>query len=204
MYETALGPNERLIGAPAEDFADDVVTPALCIERSVFEANLAVMQRAATGAGKALRPHMKGHKSKMIAVKQRDAGAIGVSCATVKEVEAAADAGVRGILLTTPVASPLALEAIAELNTAGAGILLAIDSVEAARRIASATADDPIGIVIDLNVGQEPDRDCDTRGCCGGCGRDHCVPGSPHPGCPGLLWPPPARPRTGGPPKGSE
>lgn len=154
MYETALGPNEDLILASAETFAANAVTPALCIERSVFEANLVAMQSAASTAGKGLRPHMKGHKSKMIAAKQRNAGAVGISCATGKEVEAAADAGIASILLTTPAASPLVLDRLAELTASGAEIIIAVDSVEVARRASDATAGATLGILLDLNVGQ--------------------------------------------------
>ncbi|MEQ1769288.1 MAG: alanine racemase [Devosia sp.] len=154
MYETAAGPNAGLIGVSAEAFTANVATPALCVERSAFTRNVASMQQAATRAGKALRPHMKGHKSRTVAAMQRDAGAIGISCATAKEVETAASAGIESILLTTPVASPMVLHRLGELAAAGHDIILALDTAEGVSRAAGAMGTKSFRVVIDVNVGQ--------------------------------------------------
>ena len=49
------------------------------------------------------RPHAKTHKCPAIAQRQMAAGARGICVATVPEAEAMAAAGIRGILLTSPI-----------------------------------------------------------------------------------------------------
>ena len=54
------------------------------------------------GAGQALRPHAKSHKSPDIAQAQIAAGAAGQCCATLREAEVLTEAGISGILVTSP------------------------------------------------------------------------------------------------------
>lgn len=77
-------------------------TPALVIDLDVLERNLATMAGLAARAGCAWRPHVKSHKCRQIAQRQRAAGAIGVSCATLEEVAAMVACATPGILLTSP------------------------------------------------------------------------------------------------------
>ena len=49
------------------------------------------------------RPHMKGQKAPPLAVSAVAGGAIGVTCATVYEAEAMAEAGVASILIANQV-----------------------------------------------------------------------------------------------------
>ena len=155
MFDAVLGPNAPLIGAPAERFARDAATPILCIDKPVFERNIAAMQAAADGWGVALRPHMKGHKSTHIARAQLAAGAIGICCATAKEVAVAVSAGVRDILMTTPATSPMVLAHLAGIAKA-VSLTLVFDTpaglalAAAAARDANAT----FGALIDIDVGQ--------------------------------------------------
>ena len=64
------------------------------------------MSDAVANAGRKLRPHVKAHKSTEIARRQLAAGAVGLCCATVREAEVMAAAGLDGILVTTPVVAP--------------------------------------------------------------------------------------------------
>src|ERR1051325_4806196 len=60
----------------------DLETPALVVDLDRMEANL---DRAATYASKhslSLRPHIKTHKSPLLAEQQLNRGAVGVTCAT--------------------------------------------------------------------------------------------------------------------------
>ena len=65
----------------------ELATPALVVDLDLMEANIASMQAAVSGAGKALRPHAKAHKRVQIAQRQIAAGAVGVCCATITEME---------------------------------------------------------------------------------------------------------------------
>jgi D-serine deaminase-like pyridoxal phosphate-dependent protein len=92
---TSLDPNDAVL--------DGVETPALVVEAAALDANIKRMQAAARGAGISLRPHAKTHKSPDIARRQRQAGAIGIGCATLREAEDMSAAGVSDVLITSPV-----------------------------------------------------------------------------------------------------
>lgn len=83
--------------------ADEVDTPALVLDLDVLEENIRHMQNLADAAGVALRPHAKSHKSADIALKQLDAGAVGVCCQKVTEAELLAQNGVGDILVSNQV-----------------------------------------------------------------------------------------------------
>ena len=79
----------------------DIDTPALVLDIGLVERNLATMAAAAHDLGKQLRPHVKTHKTPLLARRQLEGGAIGVSAAKLGEVEAMILGGVKDILLTT-------------------------------------------------------------------------------------------------------
>jgi D-serine deaminase-like pyridoxal phosphate-dependent protein len=94
----------------------DVETPALVLDLSALKRNIARMSAIAKRAGLALRPHAKTHKSAEIAALQLEAGAAGISCATVAEAEMLAAAGIGGLLLTAPLMSASKFARIAALH----------------------------------------------------------------------------------------
>src|SRR5690606_16081947 len=61
----------------------DLDTPAYCIDVDVMDANIARMASFLAERGKQWRPHAKCHKSPIIARREIDAGAIGVTVAKV-------------------------------------------------------------------------------------------------------------------------
>ncbi|WP_416896725.1 MAG: DSD1 family PLP-dependent enzyme [Minwuia sp.] len=94
---------------------DEVDTPALLVDLDALERNIALMQRAADRAGVALRPHAKSHKSADIALKQIEAGAVGVCCQKVSEAELLAAGGVGDILVSNQVVGPKKIGRLASL-----------------------------------------------------------------------------------------
>src|SRR5438477_11025854 len=78
-------------------------TPALVVDLDAFEANVKKMADHCRQAKCGFRPHAKTHKCPAIAQRQMAAGALGICAATVPEAEALAAAGIRGILLTSPI-----------------------------------------------------------------------------------------------------
>jgi 3-hydroxy-D-aspartate aldolase len=101
-------------------------TPALVVEVEALERNIAAMAAFARQAGLALRPHAKTHKSAEIARRQIAAGAAGVCCAKLGEAEALADAGIEGILITSPVVGP-AIERLIALASRAKGLRASVD-----------------------------------------------------------------------------
>src|ERR671934_2951349 len=85
----------RLIGSPR----DAPPTPALILDLRRVERNIAEMKRRMDPLPAALRPHAKIHKSPMLGRMQLEAGAIGLTTATVWEASAMIDAGLSHVLV---------------------------------------------------------------------------------------------------------
>lgn len=76
-------------------------TPAVTILLDRLEANIARIQAHITGHGMANRPHIKTHKIPAIGAMQMAAGAVGLTCQKLGEVEAFVDEGVCDDILLT-------------------------------------------------------------------------------------------------------
>ena len=125
---------------------DDLVTPALLVERAVLRRNLDTMSAALPGPR--LRPQVKAHKCTSLARWQRDNGHPGFTCATIRECEVMAEHGLGGdLLLANEVVDASRL---GTLVRDGARITLAVDSRET---IAAALRGNVLEVVIDVNVG---------------------------------------------------
>src|SRR5258705_5046071 len=84
----------------AAKIARDYGTPAAVIDMDRVERNIARIQAACDAAGVANRPHIKTHKSPMLAKLQIAAGAKGITCQKIGEAEVMADAGIDDILIS--------------------------------------------------------------------------------------------------------
>ena len=140
------------IGRPAEE----VVTPALLLELPAAMRNIAKMAKAIEPMPSAIRPHIKVHKSPELARMQKDAGAKGVSVATVWEAIVMAGAGLDDIFVVNTVAGSAQIRALAELAIERR-TLVAIDDIDNARSISSAglSAGSSIGVLIEVDTGMD-------------------------------------------------
>ena len=77
-------------------------TPYLLIDGVKMERNVLKMAEVAGGNGVALRPHVKTHKIPVIARKQLEAGAAGITVAKLSEAEVMADGGIEDIFIAYP------------------------------------------------------------------------------------------------------
>lgn len=133
----------------------DLDTPCLTLDLEALDRNVHGMQSAATRAGKALRPHAKTHKCSTLAKRQLAAGALGVCVAKVSEAEALLAAGVRGILVTGPVAIPGKIRRLVNLVRVAPDTMVVVDHatgadlLEAALREQGLTMD----VLLDVDVG---------------------------------------------------
>ncbi|MBS0396412.1 MAG: alanine racemase [Proteobacteria bacterium] len=135
----------------------EIETPALCIDLAALEHNIEHLARWARGAGIALRPHVKTHKSQAIARLQRAAGAIGVCAATLAEAEAMVAADVGAVLLTSaPVGSAKLARLAALLARPGAEVLVACDSPQSAAELGRVAGEvgRRLGVLVELDAGQ--------------------------------------------------
>jgi D-serine deaminase-like pyridoxal phosphate-dependent protein len=121
----------------------DLETPALILDRTRLDHNIARMREHLTKLKVALRPHVKTAKSIDVLRRvlkgppggvEREPGGITVS--TLKEAEYFFSNGVRDILYAVGMA-PNKLPHIAELRRKGADVTLILDSVEAANIVAA-------------------------------------------------------------------
>jgi D-serine deaminase-like pyridoxal phosphate-dependent protein len=134
---------------------EDVPTPSLLLNVDALERNLQRMAEDCRGAGIALRPHAKTHKSPWIARRQMQLGAIGVCAAKVGEAEVLVQAGIDDVLITTDLVASTMERA---LDLAGlAHVSLVVDSVrmayELGRRAVGRGLE--LEVLVDLNVGQD-------------------------------------------------
>jgi D-serine deaminase-like pyridoxal phosphate-dependent protein len=88
------------IQALKDEVARQFGTPAVVIDLDVVERNIARVQALCDAAGIANRPHIKTHKSPVIAAMQRDAGARGITCQKLGEAEIMAENGHDDILIS--------------------------------------------------------------------------------------------------------
>lgn len=84
----------------AARIAREFGTPTAVIDMDRVERNIARVQAACDAAGVANRPHIKTHKSPMLAKLQIAAGARGITCQKLGEAEVMADAGIDDILIS--------------------------------------------------------------------------------------------------------
>ena len=84
----------------AAKIARDYGTPALVIDMDRVESNIARIQKICDDAGVANRPHIKTHKSPLLAQLQIKAGAKGITCQKLGEAEVMAAAGIDDILIS--------------------------------------------------------------------------------------------------------
>ena len=122
-----LDPARALIGGPA----NAVPTPALLVDRTVLRENIAAMARRMEGLPAALRPHAKIHKSPEIGRMQLEAGAIGLTTATVWEASAMIAEGISEILVCNQVVGPVKADELARIAGLAEVIVLVESEVNA-------------------------------------------------------------------------
>lgn len=129
----------------------DLNTPALLVELDALDRNIAKMAQRAAAAGVSLRPHAKTHKCAAIARRQIAAGALGVCCAKLGEAEALAEAGIGGLLITSPVVGAPATARLAALAERSPDLMASVDSPEAVAAIAATGA--RLTLLVDIDPG---------------------------------------------------
>lgn len=144
---------------------DTVATPAAVIDVIGLRTNIATMQAHVDGRA-ALHPHVKTHKSRLIAGMQRAGGAAGFTVARANEAAMLLDAGLGPVTLAQPLVSPLVAAGLVGAFVARSLRFIADSpaTVAAAAGAAAATADAPVAVFLKVNVGLnrcgvEPDGD---------------------------------------------
>ena len=134
----------------------EVDTPALVVSEAILQHNIAGMAAFGASVGVSLRPHIKTHKTVQIARLQVAAGAIGVTCAKVGEAEVmVTEAGIEDVLLAYPTIGESKFRRLVALMER-ARIVVATDSLEAARMMSAAMTryDRRLDTMLEVNTGQ--------------------------------------------------
>ena len=122
---------------------EDLPTPALLLDAAALERNLTVLAKALPGAR--LRPHVKAHKCTELARQQRAHGHANFTCATIREMEGMAAAGLgEDLLLANEVLDTRRLGAL------DARVTVAVDSEETVRAAVDGGVRE---VLVDVNVG---------------------------------------------------
>jgi D-serine deaminase-like pyridoxal phosphate-dependent protein len=144
-YGSAIGRHRR-----------DVVTPALLLDLPAARRNITKMADRIKTMPAGLRPHIKVHKSPELARLQIDAGAIGLSTATVWEAIVLVRSGLDSIFIVNTIAGREKLAVLADLAR-DADVMVAVDDATNAADIAAAAraAKSTVGVLIEVDTGMD-------------------------------------------------
>lgn len=129
-------------------------TPALLIDLDVFEQNIQKMSDYFSTVNAELRPHLKTHKSPIIAQQQIDAGAIGITCAKLGEAETVIDTGIRDVLIANQIVGKQKIERLINI-AANSDVMVAVDNAQNVQDISDAATTNSvkIRILVEVNIG---------------------------------------------------
>jgi len=132
----------------------DLDTPALLLDVDALDRNIRAMQDWLSQWGCALRPHFKSFRIPEICKRQRDAGAMGFTCAKLAEAELLADLGFDHLLIANEIIGDIKWRRLAELAQR-VEVIVAVDSIEGIEGTARAARDvgSEVGVVVEVNVG---------------------------------------------------
>jgi len=133
----------------------EIDTPALLLDLDAMERNLTKMARFFGAGPTRLRPHYKNHKCPALARRQIDAGAIGMTCATLAEAEALVSNGITDILISSELAGDRKIARYVDL-ACQADVKAVVDNPKSAAAVAEAgrTKGRRLNVLVNVNVGQ--------------------------------------------------
>jgi len=135
----------------------ELITPALVLDIDAAQRNIDRMASGLRQLGSAtIRPHYKAHKSPDLAWRQVQAGAGGLSMATVWEAVVLADAGLDDLFVVNTVSHPAKIAVLARL-AADHRILVAVDEAPNATALsaAAAAAGSTLGVLVEVDTGMD-------------------------------------------------
>lgn len=143
-------------GAAIGRHRGEVLTPALILDLPVAKRNITEMAERLTAMPSELRPHIKVHKSPELARMQMEAGAIGVSTATVWEAIVMVRSGIDSVFVVNTIAGREKIAALAALAR-DAEVMVAVDEARIASEIAAAAmaAGSTLGVLIEVDTGMD-------------------------------------------------
>jgi len=132
----------------------EIDTPALLLDMGAVERNIKKMADFFSDKPCKLRPHVKTHKLPLIAHKQIEAGAIGITCAKLGEAKIFLEAGMKDVLIANEIVGAVKIERLVNLSGYG-NLICCVDHYENARDISEAAGrvGRKINVLVEVNVG---------------------------------------------------
>ena len=132
----------------------ELLTPCLLLEIDAVDRNIERMASFFAGMDCKLRPHTKTHKLPLIARKQVRAGAIGITCAKVRDAKAFVEAGVEHILIANQVVGAKKIQQWVDMARS-AEVIACVDSYENAHQISAVARKNGavLDVLIEVDVG---------------------------------------------------
>jgi len=145
-----MDPAAALIGSPVAE----IDTPVLLLDLDILEQNIARMAEAFRGLRVKLRPHVKTHKTPVIAHQQLAAGALGVTCAKLGEAEVMVEGGIGDVLIANQIVGSRKVTRLVSLAR-HADLIVAVDDPQnvAALSQAAQAAGVSLRVLVEVNVG---------------------------------------------------
>jgi D-serine deaminase-like pyridoxal phosphate-dependent protein len=131
-------------------------TPALLIDLDKMEHNVRKMGNFFRKKQTDLRPHIKTHKTPILAHKQLEAGAVGITCQKLAEAEIMANSGIGDILIANQIVGDQKIRRLVNLAK-WVDIKVAVDNPENVKAIGGAAQQKgvEIGILVEVNIGMD-------------------------------------------------
>lgn len=135
-----------------EPLLQQLETPCIVIDMACAARNIQSMQERVSACGCALRPHIKTHKMQRFAQLQMEAGCEGITCAKVSEAEVMAAGGAEDIFIAYPLVGGFRIRRALALLPKVRRLILAVDSLECARPLEQAAAEQGVVLEVRLEV----------------------------------------------------
>lgn len=135
---------------------NNIPTPALIVDKAIFEKNAERMTELLKDSSLSLRPHYKSHKCAAIAHKQIEDGAIGMTCAKLDEAIDLCDSGIEDILIANQITDKQKISRLAHLANA-CRLTVCVDDKDNATELsrAASLAGSTIYCFIEFEIGMQ-------------------------------------------------
>jgi D-serine deaminase-like pyridoxal phosphate-dependent protein len=129
-------------------------TPFALIDGQRLRANIAAMQEAVASLGAALRPHFKTHRTLEVARMQRDAGAIGLTVATTRQLATVSGELGCPVLVSSLLQVDPTVKSTLRTACAAGGVMFAVESPRSVELLRAALGPEARAeVVIEIEAG---------------------------------------------------
>jgi len=133
---------------------EELDTPALLLDLDILENNIKKMADFFRNKPAKMRPHIKTHKTPIIAHKQIAAGAEGIACQKLSEAEVMVESGINDVFITNQVVGWNKALRLAKLGH-HAKMSVIVDDVANVKQLSQAATQEGVTIntLVEVNVG---------------------------------------------------